>query len=233
MYRPGKSQQFWNKEYKKAGHLALSANPSEDLLKFTRFLERESGTKWLSPKTTVLDVGCGNGRNLIYLAKTYGVKGIGYDISTEAIAQARKASEGLPITYEVRSIAGDFDLPSESQSIVLDMMTSHFLGEEERAALHDEIARVLRPGGWLYFKTFLLDEDKNAERLLKEYPTDEAGTYIHPKIGVPEHVFTEEEIENQFKDFFTIHRILRSHRHLRKGGPGKRRSISVYAEKTH
>jgi hypothetical protein len=34
-------REFWNAEYKEAGHLALSLNPSEDLQKFTRWFERE------------------------------------------------------------------------------------------------------------------------------------------------------------------------------------------------
>ncbi len=163
---------FWNREYKTSEHLALSTAPSEDLEKFTRFLEREYKREFLNGYARVLDLGCGNGRNLIYLVQAYGIKGIGYDISDEAIKQARHASAGLPIAYEVRSIAEPLPLPDASQTFVLDMMTSHFLRKAEREALRQEIVRVLRPGGWLFFKSFLADEDLNVKRLLREHPAD-------------------------------------------------------------
>ncbi|MSR78999.1 MAG: class I SAM-dependent methyltransferase [Candidatus Taylorbacteria bacterium] len=228
-----KNSDFWNKEYKKGGHLALSEEPSGDLIKFTRFLERSHGRKILNPTSSVLDLGCGNGRNLIYLAENFGMRGIGYDISNEAVNIAKKSSENLPIQYEVRSIAGTFSLPDSSQSIALDMMTSHFLEASDRKNLVEEIARVLKPGGWLFLKTFLLDEDLHAKQLLRDNPASEPGSYIHPKIGVAEHVFTEEEIHEALALHFTVHKISKSHRHREDGHASKRRSMSVYAERNY
>jgi ubiquinone/menaquinone biosynthesis C-methylase UbiE len=111
------------------------------------------------------------------------------------------------------------------------MMTSHFLKANERKNLISEITRVLKPGGFFFWKTFLLDEDQHAERLLKESPADEAGSYIHPKIGVAEHVFTENEVTEALKNNFTIHKITKSHHHLAHGQAAKRRSMSIYAQK--
>lgn len=223
------SQKFWDAEYKKAGHLALSIEESEDLVKFTRFLERESGKKYLNPIASALDLGCGNGRNLIYLSQTYGMRGTGFDISSQAIAQARTMAEGLPLTFGVRSSAELILLPDASQTIVLDMMAMHFLSEAERTQLISEVARVLKPGGWFLLKTFLLDEDTHAARLLREHPGDEEGTYVHPAIGVHEHVFTEDEIETLLEKDFFIHKMSKSHRHKALGA--KRRSICVYAQR--
>ena len=118
---------FWNKEYKTSEHLALSIEPSEDLEKFTRFLERESKRQYLNTQARVLDIGCGNGRNLIYLAQTYGMRGYGIDISNVAIEKAEPLSEGLPIEYQVGSMADPLPLPDGTQTLVLDMMSSHFL----------------------------------------------------------------------------------------------------------
>lgn len=227
----GKGQEFWDREYKGGNHLALSENPSDDLMKFTRWLEREHGRAYLNPTAAALDLGCGNGRNLIFLARNFGVKGIGVDISKEAIAQAKNASASLPIEYQIRSITESLPVADETQTFVLDMMTSHFLKKEDRERLLAEIARVLKPGGWLFLKTFLRDEDEHAERLLRENPAEETGSYIHPKIGLAEHVFTETEIENALSENFTIRRITKSHGHLRRGQAFKRRSISVYAER--
>lgn len=226
-----KAQTFWDKEYRTKGHLALSDNPSEDLIKFTRFIEREYGSKFFKPIASVLDLGCGNGRNLIFMAKTFGTKGVGLDISSEAINQAKHQSETLGLLYHIQSIASPLPVLNESQTLVLDMMTSHLLKESERKNLLSEIHRVLRPGGWLFWKTFLLDEDLHAKRLLRENPGDEEGSYIHPIIGNTEHVSTQNEIEKILSEHFFIHKIIKSHRHMSHGKAFKRRSVSVYAEK--
>lgn len=224
---------FWNREYKTSEHLALSSASSEDLEKFTRWLERGYKREFLNAYARALDLGCGNGRNLIYLAQAYGMKGAGYDISDEAIKQARHASEGLPIAYEIRSIAEPLPLPDGSQTFVLDMMTSHFLRKAEREALRAEIVRILRPGGWLFFKSFLADEDIHTRRLLREHPADEKGAYIHPELGVYEYAWTEDEVQEFFEGHLELHKFNKSHRHILKGGKaGKRRTFSAYLQKS-
>jgi SAM-dependent methyltransferase len=222
---------FWDAEYTNPSHLKLSIKQSEDLEKFSRWLIRQDRQDLLSPLSSVLDVGCGNGRNLIYLANEFGIPGVGYDISKAAIAQAVAASKGLPITYTARSIAGPLTVSDNSQGLVLDMMTSHFLTAAERHGLRDEIYRVLKPGGHLFIKTFLKDEDLHTRRLLADHPGTEAGTYIHPVMGVPEFVYSEEELVNFLSEKFIIHKIYRSHKHAFRGEARKRRTITIYAEK--
>lgn len=231
MKRRGKGKAFWDAEYKEAGHLALSMNPSEDLEKFTRWLGREYGDAYLNITSSILDLGSGNGRNLVWLAETFGIRGVGYDISSEAVKQAQKyaGEHNLKLTYEARSIAGALTVPDESQTIVLDMMTSHFLSEAERTALMHEVFRVLKPGGFLFYKTFLLDEDRHAKRMIAENTGGEKNTYIHPKIGVAEHVSTEAELLDTYGRILTVHKIYKSHRHT--GKHAKRRSITLYLQK--
>lgn len=222
---------FWDAEYTNPSHLKLSTNQSEDLEKFTRWLLRRERTDLLSPAATALDVGCGNGRNLIYLAREFGLQGTGYDIAKAAVAQAVAASRGLSITYTARSIAGPLELAAESHDLALDMMTSHFLTAPERTELRDEIYRVLKPGGFLFMKTFLKDEDLHTKRLLSEHPGTETGTYIHPVMGVAEYVYSEEELVEFLSQQFIIHKIYRSHKHAFRGQARKRRTITIYAEK--
>lgn len=223
---------FWDNEYAQGGHLKLSDEAAEDLKKFTRWLIRQTKNEVLNPLASVLDLGCGNGRNLIFLADAFGVRGLGYDISAAAIKQAVTASSSYQLVYETRSIAGPISVPDDSQTIVLDMMASHFLNEGERAALRDEIFRVLKPGGWLFMKTFLRDEDLHTERLLKDFPTKEDGTYTHPVMGVPEHAYFEDELVTFLEEKFVIHKIYRSHKHVLHGKARKRRTVSIYAQKS-
>jgi len=234
-----KQKDFWNKEYGKANrtgganpHLALSTEPSEDLEKFTRYLVREHGKKFLNVTAQALDIGCGNGRNLIHLASAYGMRGFGYDLSEVAIAQAKKAAADLPLRFAVQSMGEPIPLPDSSVTIALDMMSSHVLKQVERENLRSEILRVLKPGGWLFFKSFLLDDDAHAKRLLREAPGAEPGMYIHPEIHNSEYVWTEEALREFFEPYFTVHRLEKSFKHKHAdGSPWKRRTIIAYLEK--
>jgi SAM-dependent methyltransferase len=223
---------FWNRQYKRPTHLALSDEPSEDLVKFTRWLERYEGRKHLNVTALALDLGCGNGRNLIYLAQNFNMRGVGYDTSSEAIAQAKKLGTDMPLEFLVRSIAEPLPLADNSVTLALDMMSSHALPRADRERLRSETLRMLRPNGWLFFKSFLLEDDQNAERMLREHPGPEPDTYIHPDIGVPEYVWTETSLREFFEPYFTIHKIEKSYKHVtRAGSPWKRRTVSAYLEK--
>lgn len=222
---------FWDQEYQNPEHLKLSEEAGGDLMKFCRWLERETKRTVLNPTNSVIDLGCGNGRNLVYLAESYGVHGIGYDSSDAAIKEARRLAGSHDLTFTTRSMAGILDVPDESQMLALDMMSSHFLNAQERTLLRDEIFRVLKPGGYLFMKTFLKDGDLHTARLIKERPGTEAGTYIHPVIGVPEYVYGEEELVDFLSERFIVHKTYASHKHVSKGKAWKRRTISVYAEK--
>ena len=224
---------FWDQEYRDPIHLKLSTEPAEDLLLFVKWAERNAEWYPFPKHGTVLDLGCGNGRNLVWLCKEANMNGVGYDSSGEAVAQAQKAATaaGAHVQCIKRSIAGNFDLPDASVDVILDMMTSHVLNEAERTHWKNEMFRVLKPYGWVFFKTFFLDGDLNASRMLREFPTKESGSYMHPRIGVLEHVWSQEEIHEFFDELFTVHKVVKSHKHILKGKAFKRRTISIYLEK--
>jgi SAM-dependent methyltransferase len=224
---------FWDREYTDPKYLKLSSKESEDLAKFTRWLERRERPDLLSEPASVIDAGCGNGRNLIYLAQEFGMKGVGVDISSAAIAQAKAASTNFTIDYSIGNAGDPMPAADETQSLALDMMTSHFLDEAGRIRLRDELYRTLVPGGYLFMKTFLRDKDLHTARLIKERPGPEEGSYIHPVMGVAEHVYSEEEIRAFLGEKFIVRKIYRSHKHAFKGRAKKRRTISVYAEKDY
>lgn len=224
-------QTFWEQEYTTNKHFALSHEPSADLQKFLRWLDRQDAAFLPTPTDTALDLGCGNGRNLIYLHDTAGMNGIGYDTAARAISAACSAAGDRPLTFTQRSIAEPLPLADESIALALDMMSSHFLSGEARTRLRDEVHRVLTPGGWLFIKTFLRDDDLHTKRLLADHPSKEDGTYIHPIIGIPEHAYFERELVTFLEERFVIHKIHRSHKHKLRGKARKRRTIAIYAQK--
>lgn len=260
-----KSRTFWNKEYGNPKHLTMSEEVASDLLTFEKWAVRNA--EWFPfPKDGfVLDVGCGNGRNIIPLCAEYDMKGLGLDISGTAVEQARKALEKrskdrtdedgevvpgkhVDIEFKTQSAGEPFQLEDQSVDVVLDMMTSHYLRKAEREVYVAELARVTKPYAWLFFKTFIVEGDLHIKRLIQEHPdtgeviTDEKGniignippeenSYIHPKIGVYEHVFTESEIVDLYTPYFVIHKMIKSYKHIKDGKAFKRRTVSVYMER--
>lgn len=83
------TQEFWNKEYKQAKHLTLSTEPSSDLLEFVKWTERNAEWPAFPKHGLIVDIGCGNGRNLIPLCHEFNMNGYGIDIAEVALQQAR------------------------------------------------------------------------------------------------------------------------------------------------
>ncbi len=228
-------KEFWNKEYKDPALFSLSEEASADLVKFTRWMQKEYGKDALRPEVTVLDAGCGNGRNLLWMNNTFRIKGYGFDISDEGIAQANAQKEkqqwGSKLTFAVRSLDEAIPLADESVDVVLDMMSSHFLKNEERKKFIAEVLRVLKPQGVLFFKSFYAERDSHTKELLAKHAADEENAYIHPRLKVYEYVWTEEALEEYFGGgFMLMHKELSGKHHI-KGKPAKRRSVVCYFEK--
>lgn len=252
------SAAFWDKEYETQEHFALSKNPSEDLEKFCRYIERQ----WdgFPRGWKVLDIGCGNGRHLLYLAREFGAHGLGFDISKVAIQQAQSeivesrnqlvdlqgtltktthySLLSTNVCFETGNIADPLPGADGAYDLILDMMSSHMLPETRRVRFVAECARVLSPGSWLLLKTFLLDEDEHAARMIREHPAPkldghgfEKNSYLHPRLGYLEHAYTLDEIRTLYEPYFTIEKVLKSHAHIVDGRPNKRRFVCVYMTK--
>lgn len=229
------TQKFWNKEYKTGEHLTLSENPAEDLLTFAGWAIRNSEWDPFPQGGFVLDIGCGNGRNIGVMCQEYKMKGLGIDISEVALLQAKERfADVRGLEFKQGKIGDTLPVDKESVDVLLDMMTMHFLNEKDRKKYVKDIAKVMKPFGWMFLKTFVLESDENAKRMIKEYPTPdrEHNSYIHPRLKVLEHVFTQTEIEELFAPYFVIHKMIKSYKHITKEGkPFKRRTVSVYLER--
>ena len=240
------SAAFWNKEYKTGEHLAMSTEPSSDLITFEKWVTRNSEWPPFPKNGLIVDAGCGNGRNLVPLCAEYNMRGIGIDISGTAISQAKNMAKEKGVTkvnpdakipkaerilFYVQDLSDPIPTEDGTVDMFLDMMTSHFLRDEERKNYVKEIARVVKPYGWAFLKTFVLDADAHAIRLIKENPAGELNSYIHPRIDVYEHVWTDDEIIELFSPYFKIHKMIKSYKHIRDGKAYKRRTISVYMER--
>lgn len=99
----------------------------------------------LSLGTEVADVGCGTGRLLPYLAGR-GLSPSGVDLSPGMVAVARREHPGFG--YEVADLR---ELPFADASLAgaVCWYSLIFLAPDSRAQAFAELARVVRPGGYL------------------------------------------------------------------------------------
>lgn len=148
---------FWNNIYNK-GNLAWGSEPASILSNFMELFP---------PSAKVLDIGCGKGRNSIYLSKLgYDVTGI--DISQSAIDLA--ISEKSSCKFYCMDALND-DL-NQTFDVIIDFGLFHFIPPEYRKKYNSKIHDMLNPGG-LYFN--------QSGRLVKDNPIV-SDKYVPPQL---------------------------------------------------
>lgn len=119
----------------------------------------------LPQQGSALDLACGLGANAVFLAK-HGLKTCAWDISDVAINKLNVFAKSLSLEIEtgVRDVVSS--PPSNSSFDVI--VVSRFLDRLLTGALID----ALKPGGFIFYQTFILDKQtdigpSNPEYLLK------------------------------------------------------------------
>jgi ubiquinone/menaquinone biosynthesis C-methylase UbiE len=111
---------------------------------------------------SVLDVGCGTGENVLYLASK-GHECWGIDFVSVAIERAKaKAAERKIDAHFIVGNALELDKLGRQFDTVIDCGLFHTFADEERPVFVEGLAKVLRPGGLLHILCFS-DEEPGAE----------------------------------------------------------------------
>ena len=130
-YKP----KIWDEIYKKGGRWE-SDKPSKNIIKFKEYLKKNQ---------KVLDIGCGSGRDVIYLAKlrfdSYGI-----DFSKVAIRKARKKYKGKNLHLFVGK-AEKLPFKNEFFGAVYCGLTIYFTNIKKTFS---EIDRVVKKDGLIY-----------------------------------------------------------------------------------
>ena len=108
----------------------------------------------IEPGMTVLDAGCGYGRNLVHLLRS-GCRVFALDQDPQAVDHVRQLSEslqtGLPAeNFQAGSIE-NMPFPDAIADVVLCNAVLHFARDDRHfRAMLAELWRVLKPGGMLF-----------------------------------------------------------------------------------
>jgi SAM-dependent methyltransferase len=168
-----------------------------------------------------LEMGCGTGPNLVWLAQK-GIRVSGVDISPTALGLARenllRAGCAARIERLVEGTVSDVPFESESFDGIVEACVFQHLGRVDRARAFGEVRRLLKPGG--IFVGYMLDashtvfQAKQAEQL-----ADDPGTLVLAaggskvyleNIGVS-HFFHRDEILRALEGFSVVDPCLTSY----------------------
>lgn len=215
---------IWNKEYSNPKLVSNNIEPQAFALRFFRYL-RKKKMKWQDMR--VLDLGTGNGRNAIHLARL-GANVTGIDVSDVAIGFAKKniAGEDLIIDFRVANMGEKCDFVDDQFNVIIDATSSNSLNETEREVYLSEVYRVLASGGYFFVRALCKDGDDNAKKLIKMYPGKEKDTYIIPNVGLVERVFTREDFLATYARF-KIETITKTTSYSRIGNQSYKRNFWI------
>lgn len=179
----------------------------------------------IQPGTKVLDIGCGKGRNALFLAQQ-GFRIVAFDLVEAAIIvlQERARDAGLVIDARVGAMDEPWPYADGEFDLVLDDTASMSIGYAAgRAICRDECFRVLRPGGSLVNYTLA-----RGDAFLSQFPQGkEEGTVITPD-GKIEWLASLEELEAREPRFHLLHQ-----EHCwKQGTTGSRQTIWSLFQKT-
>lgn len=191
----------WKKLHEKSADIEVRTNPNyaiKQIVAMKNLIKTDGNT------TKTLEVGCGFGRNLLYLIKqNFSTKYYGIDMTDTAIQKASTVlSESLEkgILGLSKGNAGiEIKFPDASFDCVFDIMSAitFITDENEREQYFNEVIRVLKPGGVYFFLT------GRKEGVFNDILPDEkllGKGYIKRKLdSMIERVYTFDEITTLLK----------------------------------
>jgi len=134
------SRDWWEARYRDSEAFLYSKEPSEFLMEFSAHFPK--GAK-------VLDLGCGEGRNAVALAKA-GCVVDAYDFSEEALNRAQKLAESSQVSINFKKMDLDFFLP---ELLTYDALVA--VDFRPPQTLLKNTLRGLKKDGFLFIEAYL------------------------------------------------------------------------------
>ncbi len=195
--------ELWLNEYVQRGiPSSFKEEPSGPLIEFIPLLKKGTNLNSLA-----LDLGCGRGRNSIFLAKQ-GFDVYSVDFVPELIEELRYQSEMLGLCNRVhtytRSLTEPWIFASQMFDVVVDTFCyKHQVEDVGKELYRQELARVMKPGG-LYLLTLASINDGYYGSLLASSPQPDKHLIIDPATGIGSILYTKEAIESEFTNSFSL-----------------------------
>lgn len=135
-------QEWYREEYTHNADHSVYGNAPEKLNYFYSLLQKSGLVK------TVLDLGCGDGRSLIELAKL-GFQVTGIDLYGKNIAETRAEKVGVSIRFIEANIA-TYPFEEEEYDAIIASEVFHLISRENVENITDRIIQSVLPNGYIY-----------------------------------------------------------------------------------
>lgn len=171
-----------------------SKEASAGILLFLEFLSKK---KFNLEKLKGIEMGCGKGRNVIFLAK-HEMEITGLDFSPFAIKEAIKRAKEDKVENKAHFLIHDaiktWPFKSTHFDFAIDCFaTTDIESSKDRKFAVSEMIRVVKPKGYILAYVMSTDDEFH-QKMLKESPTKEKNAFLHPTTGKFEKVFDRNEL---------------------------------------
>ena len=180
---------MWERKHSAGVHDYFRDQPS-DLAKITK--------KYLKKNSTILELGCGNGRDAAYLAKE-GYKVLATDFSEAVIVKNKEIiKETENLRFSIVDLAQKLPFANQSFGAVFANLSLHYFTNKKTREILAEVARVLKSGGVLVFACKKIDSVRtgNATEVEKDLFVDKKGHALH--------AFTEDYVLEVLRNNFAV-----------------------------
>jgi SAM-dependent methyltransferase len=213
----------WEREYGKGGiPSSVRSQPSNVVKEFVEAFEPFDKNARLA-----VDIGCGSGRNSIYLAeKQFYVTAMDY--ATLQVQKLDEAAKELGLSEQIRALSHDvskpWPLPSHSINLAIDTFCfKHQIHAEAVQMYVSELARVTRPGA-----RFLLFLAAKEDGYYAQFPTSDQTRpgciILDPGNEILSRLYDKAEIIDLFKDFSLSRHVVKISENMMHDKPYKRSS---------
>lgn len=148
---------------------------------------------------SVLDFGCGVGRIMRHWSTTHGPRWHGTDYNPELINWCRNNLKFAD--FRVNTLSGQLPYEAESFDFIYVFSVFTHLNEPLQFSWINELSRVLKPGGYLYFTT-------HGEYYLQELNREEREQFLSGKLAIREEDRSGENICAVFHPVSYVHERL-------------------------
>ncbi len=195
----------WNKIFKVYGK--VFEKPQQDMPRIVKLFKKK-GVK------RVLDLGCGSGRHIVYLAKN-GFEVYGIDIAPVGIKITKDwlKKEGLTAKLRIGSVYKKLPYKNNFFDAVVSIQMFHHERIESIRKAIKEIERILKPNGLIFMSVRRRKLGRNWKKdiiiekyglRVSRYKVIGPRTYTpieHDEKGLPHYLFNKAIIKKEFKNF--------------------------------
>lgn len=198
----------WEEIYYRDGHVFTDI--PRVIPKFANLLEQNGlvGRR-------LLDVGCGNGRMLIYFSQS-GYQVTGFDSSPSALQLSREwlAREKLPGDVFQADSRYVFPFPDNSYDVLISTQVIHHALLDTVLFTIGEITRIVVPNGFILITVPEFEETSASDKKWEEIEYHTFVPLSGTEKGLPHHLFTPDEFKASFPAFEIIFLGEDGHRHM-------------------